>query len=425
LQEILHYFDCLERFCQTFVGHSMKSFGTKVNAPFVVALLGMLCLADRKEVSANAKEFQELSHKLGTPGLMSPLVQGGALAKALHEQPRLRGPLGARKVGNTRMKKFDADVGGFLEIGEVDNFAKHAGLSSHDAKVGIHTLDLDDDGGLSELAPIQAYSEKFADVGALPLKPGQTGRCWFHSQAAWKQDQLVFQSLGGIVGQCENLPMPAAQSSEAQLCDCTAPSDPQKFNQRFLEMGAVDGQMLSNSLFFEAQMGWTGLLVEANPTLFQQLQAGRPKSVCLHALIGNSVGETRDFFTFQKNSWEVMMSCMQGVEGNGHCANQATAQQYAKDIDAQLITTKVEFKRLTDELREHDLSALAWASIDVEGAEPYVFSTLDLKQISVNLTTYEGSYASVDEQLIENGFQKCQNSATIDSWWASKGLACP
>lgn len=273
-----------------------------------------------------------------------------------------------------------------------------------------------------ELAPIQTYYQTFSHVGALPLELGQKGRCWFHSQSEWKQDQIVFRSLGGIIGQCENLPMPA-YPSEAQLCDCTAPSDPQKFNQSFLEMGAFDGKILSNSLFFEAQMGWTGVLIEANPTMFQQLKAGRPKSVCLHALIGNSVGETRNFFTFQKeSSWEVMMSCMEGV---GQCANETTAQQYAKDVNAQLITTKVEFKHLTDELRKHAVSALAWASVDVEGAEPYVFSTFDLTQISVDLITYEGSYASIDKQLTENGFHKCLNSAKIDSWWASQGITCP
>jgi hypothetical protein len=38
----------------------------------------------------------------------------------------------------------------------------------------------------------------------------------------------------------------------------------------FVEAGAFDGEARSNSLFFERERGWTGLLFEANPQLFQQ-----------------------------------------------------------------------------------------------------------------------------------------------------------
>mmetsp|Transcript_105314 Transcript_105314/g.198341 ORF Transcript_105314/g.198341 Transcript_105314/m.198341 type:complete len:194 (+) Transcript_105314:141-722(+) len=119
----------------------------------------------------DSKEFQQLSHKLGTPGGMSTekafhvldadgdggvsgreiaaFVQGGPLEQALHKLLKLRGPLGARKVANTMMKKFDTDGSGFLEISEIETFAKKSGLSHHDAKLGIRHLDLDHDGRLS------------------------------------------------------------------------------------------------------------------------------------------------------------------------------------------------------------------------------------------------------------------------------------
>jgi len=38
----------------------------------------------------------------------------------------------------------------------------------------------------------------------------------------------------------------------------------------FVEAGAFDGEARSNSFFFERERGWTGLLFEANPQLFQQ-----------------------------------------------------------------------------------------------------------------------------------------------------------
>mmetsp|Transcript_112462 Transcript_112462/g.195104 ORF Transcript_112462/g.195104 Transcript_112462/m.195104 type:complete len:194 (+) Transcript_112462:64-645(+) len=117
------------------------------------------------------KEFQELSDKIGTPGAMSTdkafrlldadedgnvsaqeissFVQGGALEQAVHEQLRVRGPLGARKVANAMMKTFDANSSGFLEMSEVQTFAKQANLVTHDVTVGIRRIDLDHDGRLS------------------------------------------------------------------------------------------------------------------------------------------------------------------------------------------------------------------------------------------------------------------------------------
>jgi len=39
----------------------------------------------------------------------------------------------------------------------------------------------------------------------------------------------------------------------------------------FIEAGAVDGEYLSNTLFFEMKYSWTGLLVEPNPTSLKEL----------------------------------------------------------------------------------------------------------------------------------------------------------
>ena len=42
-------------------------------------------------------------------------------------------------------------------------------------------------------------------------------------------------------------------------------------NGFFIECGAFDGETLSNSLFFELQRNWTGLLIEANPAYHRAL----------------------------------------------------------------------------------------------------------------------------------------------------------
>ncbi len=44
----------------------------------------------------------------------------------------------------------------------------------------------------------------------------------------------------------------------------------------FIEAGAYDGEVFSNSLFYELKHGWTGLLVEPNPDALSDLV----KSIC-------------------------------------------------------------------------------------------------------------------------------------------------
>jgi len=39
----------------------------------------------------------------------------------------------------------------------------------------------------------------------------------------------------------------------------------------YVECGAFDGEVLSNTLFLERERGWTGLLVEMDPYFYTQL----------------------------------------------------------------------------------------------------------------------------------------------------------
>src|SRR5947207_13570279 len=58
----------------------------------------------------------------------------------------------------------------------------------------------------------------------------------------------------------------------------------------FLDIGAYDGETLSNTLFFEKTMGWTGLCVEPLPAAFAKLRATR-KAVCENISVADFEGE--------------------------------------------------------------------------------------------------------------------------------------
>ena len=55
----------------------------------------------------------------------------------------------------------------------------------------------------------------------------------------------------------------------------------------YLEAGAVDGVMYSNTKFFEDSLGWKGILVEPNPFMFSRLAINRPNNKLICAAISD------------------------------------------------------------------------------------------------------------------------------------------
>ncbi|XP_069949965.1 protein Star-like isoform X2 [Cherax quadricarinatus] len=53
----------------------------------------------------------------------------------------------------------------------------------------------------------------------------------------------------------------------------------------FIEAGALDGEMLSNTLWLEQHLGWTGLLVEPSPENYQMLAAKQRKAWTSHTCL--------------------------------------------------------------------------------------------------------------------------------------------
>ena len=59
----------------------------------------------------------------------------------------------------------------------------------------------------------------------------------------------------------------------------------QKTNGIFLEVGAVDGVSLSNTLFFERERNWTGLLIEPNTKFYERLATVHRKAYTINTCL--------------------------------------------------------------------------------------------------------------------------------------------
>src|SRR5579872_770277 len=58
----------------------------------------------------------------------------------------------------------------------------------------------------------------------------------------------------------------------------------------FVDIGAHDGVFLSNTYFFEKEMGWKGICIEPIPEVFEQLKANR-SAVCVQGCISDQTGD--------------------------------------------------------------------------------------------------------------------------------------
>jgi len=58
-----------------------------------------------------------------------------------------------------------------------------------------------------------------------------------------------------------------------------------KRNGVYIELGALDGVLYSNTKFFEDSLQWTGILIEPHPEKFKLLQQNRPRNFLFNDLV--------------------------------------------------------------------------------------------------------------------------------------------
>jgi hypothetical protein len=145
----------------------------------------------------------------------------------------------------------------------------------------------------------------------------------------------------------------------------------------FVELGAFDGSIESNSMFFERCLGWKGLLIEGNPENFKKVLANRPLSHRMSFAPScdaeyEMVNKTVQFYRYPMTNV--------GLVGS------------AKTYEGKP-TVDVPCGPLGPVLQDvfEEEQRIAFFSLDVEGAEPMVLETIDFdsKQIIIEVLMIE------------------------------------
>jgi len=133
-------------------------------------------------------------------------------------------------------------------------------------------------------------------------------------------------------------------------------------NGFFVECGAADGEALSNSLFFELERNWTGLLIDANPNYHRALLDRNRRAYVIHACLSSERRPT----TVRMKSAGLLSRIVDKLPG-----------------------VSVDCFPLNAIMAAINVSHVDYFSLDVEGPELEILRTVDWKTLHIDVMTIE------------------------------------
>ena len=175
----------------------------------------------------------------------------------------------------------------------------------------------------------------------------------------------------------------------------------------FVDVGAFDGVLGSNTWFFEKRLGWTGVAFEPNPPEFAALcrtrscravqgcAYNRAGEVSFLALSEKEQGRRPKPLSRPANLTSLALDArhgavmLSGIQGHLDSVDRLDRLRQVRDLEQSLIT--VPCHRIDSVLDEMGVRTVDYLSIDVEGAELQVLEGVDFTHVRVNVIGVEAS----------------------------------
>ena len=184
-----------------------------------------------------------------------------------------------------------------------------------------------------------------------------------------------------------------------------------KNNGYFVEIGAADGEFLSNTHILETQFGWTGSLSEPNPVWHDKLYRSR-KAFISQCCISDRSHETAAFIQTPLPEYSTFEEFVE----SDSCAHYRTGGK------RQVVNTLTlcDFLAMAGAPRRID-----YLSIDTEGSEFKILSDFDFKRYQISIITVEHNYTAnrkaIEQRLTDEGFtRKFEKFSRWDDWYINK-----
>lgn len=185
-----------------------------------------------------------------------------------------------------------------------------------------------------------------------------------------------------------------------------------KRNGTYIEMGALDGILYSNTKFFQDQLQWKGILIEPHPEKFKVLEQTRPNNYLFNDLVSCEKKELK--FRYFVNG-HAAVSGVESTLPKNHFDN------YFENADCKTLEQKsiyIKPKSLTEIIKSTPIQHVDFLSLDVEGHEYEVLKSWDFT-IPIDLILIEAFDEDRDKDelwkqiLYKNNYQfitKCKHN---------------
>lgn len=172
-----------------------------------------------------------------------------------------------------------------------------------------------------------------------------------------------------------------------------------KKNGVFIDIGACDGKDLSNTLFFEKELDWTGICFEPLNSYFEQLTKNR-NCICVNGAVADFNGKGK---FLEVDGYAKMLSGLVN----------SLSPNWSNVIDDQINRNGGSKKEidvdcfiLNDILEENQIYKIDLCSIDTEGGEFNIIKTIDLDKFDIDVFIIENNGHSeiTKNYLLGNGY---------------------
>ena len=172
-----------------------------------------------------------------------------------------------------------------------------------------------------------------------------------------------------------------------------------KRNGVFIEFGAYDGVIFSNTHLLEKQFGWTGILIDPIPNHYESMKLNR-KCKLIHGAI---TAEKQDSVLIEQLPASDLSKFVEkrGIFKKTHEVKAFTLQEV---IDQNLPSIKIDF-----------------LSIDIEGNDVDILKSLDLNRYKIKAVCVEHNFREGSDEIIgymdKNGFDLAYSEFSKNDYW--------
>jgi FkbM family methyltransferase len=158
----------------------------------------------------------------------------------------------------------------------------------------------------------------------------------------------------------------------------------------FVDVGARDGKIISNTYYLEKELGWTGIAIEPHPDFFQQLVETR-SCRCVNVAAGAERAELE------------FVKLLEPPFDNSGLLSTFRDPDWLERIRHEIITVPV--LPLSEIIT--DLQVIHYLDIDVEGHELAVLQGIDFSRVEIRVIGVEaGKHRdAIDGLLAQHGFR--------------------